>query len=96
MPTSGAKTVLAWINVLSNNSTAAATVDILASSSVTLPDPLVGNTFWPSVSTITITAGTTGVFKSSVITTVADWAKHKISGLNASICYEIILYLYDT
>jgi hypothetical protein len=96
IPTAGAKSALVWINVHKNTASSGITMDILGSSSMTLPDPSSGS-FWKPLITsgISITAGTVGVFTGSV-TTVPDFLRWKITIPSNACLFEIVVYLYDT
>ena len=93
--TGGAMSGVAFVNVFSNSSTSSTTVTLYTATANDL-DPTTG-TFWKSVGSVAIGAGSTGAFTIEISErTLADFLRWGISGLNNTVSFAIVAYLYDT
>lgn len=92
--TGGAKSGLVWLNVLKSSS-AASTWDILGATGQNLSSSTGSQSYWITSRQIPVGASTVGAFKGS-LTDIPDFLRWSVTGVNAALQFEIVLYLYDT
>jgi hypothetical protein len=93
IPCQMSEEALIWVNVHKNSSGATVNLEILGSSSTTLPNPS-SSSFWTSLRTISVSAAALGAFSASY-SGLPDFLSWKISGLTGAVLFEIVVYLYD-
>ena len=91
----GAKTALVWVNVLKNSS-GATTFKFLGASSLSLgATGAAAGSYWLNLKDIAVGATTVGAFTDAVAA-LPDFLRWEVTGANAAIQFEIVVYLYDT
>jgi len=93
------KTGVVFMYITRNASTASATFEIVTATDQDVPDPS-SNSAWGSGGTTVVTAGTTGLVRFeigvSAATRLGQWMRWKVTGANAAIYFNMIVFLSDT